>query len=242
MQNEQIENQTNQIGNNGTAPLLIIIIVLLIAVGGYLFYGSVLKKDSVNDKNQIGDNNENQNDNIETYDDAYWDEFVKEKYIMARGTIRNLYFSAKEDMQDDKTFFQVIPIEKGLDTCGYVTYQESFEIMNYENTIKSNYTENGKKQLETDLGIHVNTFVKCNDKYMFIIYGSGYDDSYVSSTFTKQSITEDKIVYSVKSKYQEYEITPDENIPGEINYEDTIFILVKENDNWKIDEFTFPGL
>lgn len=101
-----------------------------------------------------------------------------------------------------------------------------YEVTNI-NEIKQIFTTNAFADFCDEYGLK-----EKNGVYYKVAADRGSDITYVGNELKVDSISENKIVYTSIETYNDNE---------EITTKEYQFILIKENGNWKVDEFTLPN-
>ena len=149
--------------------------------------------------------------------------------------------TSKDNNKDDKTKIEILSKDEAK-KLGKENYDKILKLYwefdqyltadgtkyklpdSYINQIKNLCTDKEYQKFSKERGI----YEKSGEFYINSEIGS--NPRYISETFDVSDISANKIVYSIVAKYDDDECKTK-------NYN---FILIKENNNWKVDEFTSP--
>ena len=192
--------------------LLLIIVVLLIMV--FYYKGKANKacpKCEIRNTNNIN-NNTNQNNNIKKNDD------VNENIINTGKTLWN------------NTYNLYWNFMKNVKTTEISLGENKINNMNDFNF--ASLTDNALKELYDSLGVK-----NSNGTYYIESLRTKGDETYMISEITLKENKDNKITYNVESKYC---ASGDKSNCKDIASVNNSFIIIKENNNYKVESFILP--
>lgn len=189
--------------------VLVILMIIILFIAGYYIYN--FAKDYGLFENKPSSKVSDNNDTIKTLSDVDALKEIKEKYQKA----------------NDIYLFTGLNVSENL---LIIDEKQAYEITNYNEIMDNVFTANGKKQFED---YYKDVIIKVEGK----VYKQGdiKDENamYDSTEFIKKSIDTTKINYTAKSKFI------DKANENKEEYKENDFVIVKQNDKWLIDNFTF---
>lgn len=173
------------------------------------------QKESYLEINKIADLNSHPNNIITTFGESEAKALLNEKYNLAI----NLYAVSPD-------YFEISnePFERGLNDYIYL-------IKNYDNIVDSNFSDNMKSDFENNAAC----LIVFQDKHWIEEGDKGFSTYDGIEEFKNIEITDNKITSIVKTKH----------IDGEgifQGYNESIFTIIKNGDNWLIDNFNSSDL
>lgn len=205
--------------SKGKTITIIILVLIIVVLGGYIVYDKVLNKE-INEPVKT----EKKEEKVEllTNDEAL--KIGKELYIKTR----DIAYNHKNSMQVDTNICYLNENEQMVQTeCGDVTFNKVTD-----NSFKNNFTAKGLKQYEENAyeygggGFVVNNGDYYIKPYKFGAFNGPWDTD-VTEIIVK-SIEENSIILEAVETFDTDTIN-------------TTFTIVKENDAWKIDDYTDAG-
>ena len=201
--------------NKGIIAILLIIIVALACAVVYFIINNGKENDnSKSNSNQTSNSQINSNSNSEQID---YVSLGKEKYELAKNYYSDLMNPEceKEETVNGKKYCNETILYNNLKKTFSSTNKASRFSTSPKESVFSNFIQNG-------------------DNYYLVLVGGGFNGEVTNTTLTVKSQDDNKIVYEVVSTIKD--------VDGNIKEEKNDFVLVKEDNEWKVDEFVGVGL
>lgn len=206
--------------------VIVVLVLIIIIMGGSLFYLN-MNKDKVNNKCKVEEKEETKNENLLTQEEAL--SLGKEKYEYARD---GLYSCGYTQVKIDESKFYTYTLD-GMKTTG--DSSDYYARITNINDIKSNLTFHGF--IDWVIYMDIKTF---NNEFYFNSMGCGEGPVHAKDNYeiSVLKIYKDMIIYNVKEKF--YKIN-NSDVSDEIDENSTVenrFVILKEDNVWKINEYT----
>lgn len=223
-----------------TLSIITTFVLLILAIAAYVFVDKYITADP----NQKVENIEEKDENNLSEKDALT--IAEEKYYIAIATITNTKTDIDKLYNQLKTTDLILTDQTLIDSLNgfnvktYALNSSATVVQNYDEAIKNNFTNDFIKNNI----LYPNGFIaNINDEYYLI---TDKIDNYFfkEASFTLISQTENEMHFSVvNTNYDTSCVSAGETVPSitctdTVDGEATDFILVKEDENWKVSSMT----
>ena len=215
--------------NKGLIITVVILVLLVIGLGSYIVYDKVLNKEVQEPVKEATVNNDGISEDLAI-------SLGKKLYIEARDVAYNL---CALPHNTDICYYQKNGIMMEDNTCQSQT-DELYYNVNYD-LYKDIFTQNGLNQYEKFMSSKGNFLISNNKYYVYMNLGDCYQG--LDKDATKISISnmsENKIVYDINEHYCDFDENYEDCITNNGKFGtniDTTITIIKENNDWKIEEY-----